>query len=220
MTLTTCKKCGKIFPSDAMSCPYCGATMANITNGDKDATNQYTGGLGIGFFLLVALFLILAVSNSKNTDVNRAPEKNCQLYECGAGSLAITDTPKQKPYYTCKSEALSNYSNYVLDVMFANVQFTGFPPKVSNKTGEPDVQGEEKKLLGEYRTLAGVSTFEEAISQCYKGVGNTKVIVLYNPKKSNSIYVYPESNQEDKFWLPKVRLNKRQEASPGSGTSS
>jgi hypothetical protein len=33
--------------------------------------------------------------------------------------------------------------------------------------------------------------------------------VLYNPKNGSSIYVSAEAGQDNKFWLPKTKLNKR-----------
>ena len=115
---------------------------------------------------------------------------------------------QQEPFYSCKSNELSEYANYVLSVMLKQVEFAGVPPEVSRKTGEPAVQGNDKILLDKYRAQAGVSSFEEAISKCYRGKEDVNVVVLYNPKDSNSIYVAAEEDPKNRFWLPKARLDK------------
>jgi hypothetical protein len=93
--------------------------------------------------------------------------------------------------------------------MVKHVGFAGNQPEISRQTGEPVMQGDEKLLLDKYRAKAGVATFEEALAKCYRGEGNLKVLVLNNPKDSDSIYVSTEANQDNKFWLPKARLYKQ-----------
>ncbi|WP_237247252.1 hypothetical protein [Sideroxyarcus emersonii] len=130
---------------------------------------------------------------------------NCLTAECPAGTRAVTFTTRQEPFYSCKSDELSDYANYVLGVMIAHMLPTGAAPEIG-KTGEPVVQGSEKQALDRLRAKAGVSTFEEAIAKCYRGEQNQKVQVLYSPKDSDSIYVAAEEHPENKFWMPKARL--------------
>ena len=132
----------------------------------------------------------------------------CQTSECSAGTKAVTYTSQQEPFYTCKTGELSDYANHVLGLMVLQGRFTESLPKMSATTGEPEVAGNDKYLMDRYREKAGVSTFEEALAKCYRGIGNLKVVVLYSPKESNSIYVVAEDRQENKFWLPRARLYK------------
>lgn len=211
MALTTCKKCNKIYSSDAGSCPYCGEANPGNSPIDWSSKQGIIRNLGIGIFVLALLTIFLVQGSLRNTapaDSASPIKATCLSSECPGGTKAVTYTSQQEPFYSCKSNELSEYANYVVSVMLRQVEFAGNPPDVSRKTGEPVVQGDDKILLDKYRTQAGVSSFEEAISKCYRGKGNLKVVVLYNPKEGNSIYVASEEDQKDKFWLPKARLNK------------
>lgn len=211
MALTTCKRCNRIFSSDAESCPYCGEANPGNEPIDLGSKPGNIKNIAIGFLVLVLLAVVLVQSSSTNNEpANSAyPIKStCLSAECPDGTKAVTNTMQQEPFYYCKSNELSEYANYVLSLMLRQVEFAGNPPEVSRKTGEPVVQGNDKILLDKYRAQAGVSSFEEAISKCYRGEGNVKVLVLYNPKESNSIYVAAEENPKNKFWLPKARLDK------------
>lgn len=209
MTLTTCKKCAKIFTSGAASCPYCGAVISQCTADPGEIQGDFRTaviGFFLGFFLLFTLIFTLMPKPAKNTAAD--PSRNCLSAVCPAETKAVTDT--NQPYYNCKSGELSDYANYVLSVLIAQEQSAGIAPEITAKTGEPVVQGKEKTLLDKYRANAGVSSFEDAIAKCYRGVGNLRVVVLYNPvESSNSIYVSSEENPQDKFWLPKDRLGKQ-----------
>ena len=212
MPLTTCKKCAKICSSTDAVCPYCGASFLQRTQ-ETDSEKQHhfrvaVLGFFAGFFLLFVVVILLLQNGYKNTVAVAETPQNCLAAACPAGTKAVTDAAQQKPYYTCKNSEFSDYANFVLNVMVAKAQMVGLTPQVSSKTGEPVVEGKEKAIIDKYRANAGVATFEEAISKCYKGIGMQNVIVLYYPADSDSIYVAAEKNQEDKFWLPKARLNK------------
>jgi hypothetical protein len=207
MPLTVCKKCNKIISSGVKSCPYCGAAIpqdAQVSFSAMDFRNAV-----IGFLLLVLMTMILILSNPKKEDASAVSSQACQTSTCPAGTKAVTSSSQQEPYYTCKSGELSDYANYVLSVMLAQINLTGISPKITSKTGEPVVPGNEQLLLDKYRANAGVSSFDEALSKCYRGIGHLKVTVLYNPKDGGSSYVSAEANQDNKFWLPKAKLNKR-----------
>ena len=62
-------------------------------------------------------------------------------------------------------------------------------------------------MLDSLRKRAGVATFDQAVSICTKGTGRIQVVVLNNPKDSNTIYV--ATNNKKTFWLPKTSLDKR-----------
>lgn len=213
MPLTTCKKCNKICSSSDKTCPYCGAALLQRTLDSGEQQGQFRSaviGFFVGFIVLFALIFTLLQNQAKMTAADADSSQNCLGSVCPVGTKAMTYTIQQEPYYTCKSGELSDYANYVLNVMLAQVQIAGIPQKVSAITGEPEVQGKEKALLEKYRANAGVASFEDAISKCYKGIGKLSVIVLYNPAESDSLYVSSEQNREDKFWIPKTKLYRHQ----------
>ena len=209
MPLTVCRKCEKIFPSGSQNCPYCGAPVQKqaVPVEKKDITNVL-----VGLIMLVCLMFLLILNTTRKTDLqaDAALRQNCTASNCPTGTRAMTSPSQQEPYYTCKSRELSDYANYVMDLMLAQVNFAGSSPKITSKTGEPDVTKSQQAILDDYRAKAGVLTFEGALSKCYRGLGNMRVTVLDNPKESNSIYVRSESNHNEKFWLPKAKLNLRE----------
>lgn len=212
MALITCKKCKKIVASTAKSCPYCGEANPGEAS-DYSSLKQVNPRNAVIVFLIFFLLIILlfqwtskpAVSDAHGDSASPI-KSSCLSSECPAGTKAVTYTTQQEPFYQCKSSELSEYANFVLGVMLKQVRYADIAPEISGKTGEPAVQGDDKLLLDKYRAKAGVSSFEEALSKCYRGIGNLKVAVLYSPTDSNSIYVAAEDDQENKFWLPKSRL--------------
>jgi hypothetical protein len=223
MALITCKKCKKIVDSSAESCPYCGEANPGGAQSDLSPRQEIIRFAGIGFFVLAVLLILLFLSSSKNdvsngagsTDTNTSAgsvspgESSCLSSDCPAGTKAVTYSTQQEPFYLCKSSELSEYANYVLSVMIKQARYAEIAPEISGKTGEPAVQGDDKLLLDKYRAKAGVSSFEQALSKCYRGRRNLKVVVLYSPTDSSSIYVAAEEDQENKLWLPKARLFRR-----------
>lgn len=177
---------------------------------------------GLVIFIFAALLILVFEWFSNNDRANGSgqgadssgaagsvSQTSCLASECAAGTRTVTRATIQEPFYMCKSEEFSEYANFVLSVMVKQARFADIAPEVSTKTGEPVAQGDDKLLLDKHRAKAGVSTFEQAISKCYRGRGNLQLVVLYSPKDSNSIYVAAEENQEDKYWLPKARLFRR-----------
>lgn len=210
MALITCRKCKRIVDSNAGACPYCGEPDPAEMAGERPVQARYAGLALAALLLLVVLLLWYAVGGRHDAivaamDPAASDMTNCLSAECPAGTRAVTFTTRQEPFYSCSSDELSDYANYVLGVMIAHVLPTGAAPEIG-KNGEPVVQGSEKQALDRLRAKAGVATFEEAIAKCYRGERNLKVQVLYSPKDSDSIYVAAEEHPENKFWLPKARL--------------
>jgi hypothetical protein len=220
MALITCKRCKKIIDSKAGSCPYCGEADPRATQEEPGPGQGSFRYAGIGFLVLL-LLLVLVYLWSSRSDVHDGvtPDQasgsgaavspvspSCQTSECPAGTKAVTYSTQQEPFYLCKSSELSEYANLVLGVMIKQARYAEVAPAISGKTGEPAAEGDDKLLLDKYRAKAGVSTFEEAISKCYKGRRDMKVVVLYSPADSGSIYVAAEEDQENKLWLPKASL--------------
>lgn len=224
MSLLICRKCKKIITSDTEPCPYCGEADPGGHQVESEPAEPQAGLMSMGLVLFVfAALLILVFEWFSNNDrsngsgqgtdnygaANSSSQTSCLASECAAGTRTVTRASIQEPFYLCKSVELSEYANFVLSVMVKQASFADVAPEVSTKTGEPMAQGDDKLLLDKYRAKAGVSTFEQAISKCYRGRGNLNLVVLYSPKDSNSIYVAAEKNQEDKYWLPKAHLFRR-----------
>jgi len=222
MALITCKKCKKIIDSSAESCPYCGEPDPRQAQDDPGPEQRSLGNAGIGLFVLVVLLIFVYLWSSKSdvpdgtnpdqasTDATVLPAaSSCEDSECPAGTKAVTHSTQQEPFYLCRSNELSEYANLVLGVMIKQARYAEVAPAISGKTGEPATQGDDKLLLDKYRAKAGVSSFEEAISKCYKGRGDFKAIVLYSPTDSSSIYVAAEDDPDNKLWLPKAKLFRR-----------
>jgi hypothetical protein len=151
-----------------------------------------------------ALLIVLTTSLASAEGLKNT---TCSVIECEAGSKSITYATKQEPYYACGTRELVEYTNFILGLMVVQAQLVGRPPNISDKTGEPEYQGETKSMLDALRGRAGVSTFDQAVSMCTKGVGKLNVTVLNNPKDSNAIYVMTNKNKT--FWLPKSSLDKK-----------
>ena len=214
MALINCKKCRKIISSDIEQCPYCGEKDPGDTRaGFRPAKGESSYGW-FGFVVMALLIILLVQWYFRNDASKPAGEPDtvtsnkatCLAAACQAGAKAITINKQQEPFYTCKSNELSEYANYVLQMMISIIQATGVSPEISGKTGEPVLQGKEKLAIENYRAKAGVASFEEAISKCYRGRAGQKVVVLYSPGDSKSIYVAAEEDPKNKFWLPKSRL--------------
>lgn len=223
MSLLVCRKCKKIITSDTEPCPYCGEADPGGHQVEAEPAEPQEGLMSAGLVLFVFAALLILVfewfsSNDRSNGAGQgadnygsdsAAQTSCLTSECAAGTRTVTHASIQEPFYLCKSVELSEYANFVLSVMIKQARFADIAPEVSTKTGEPMAQGDDKLLLDKYRAKAGVSTFEQAISKCYRGRGNLQLVVLYSPKDSNSIYVAAEENQDDKYWLPKAHLFRR-----------
>ena len=226
MALITCKKCNHIYSSTAVSCPYCDTENTSHASIQLNDNRKDVRSAVIGFCLLGLLLFILFFGNSNednpggtnpaqesandaNTSAVTDAKSSCSSADCPVGTAAVTRSTAQEPFYTCKSGELAEYTNYVLNLPDAQTQPEVFSRKLSDTTGVPQVEASDKSILEKYRANAGVSTFEEALSKCYKGIANMNVLVLDDPKDGSSIYVASEENQEEKFWLPKARLEPR-----------
>lgn len=219
MALISCKKCNHIYDSQARSCPYCGAAARNTEKEVSIDKYRRIRNISIVVFSLALLAIMLFINAGKNetgkqelknANVDTPLKPSCMIADCPSGTKAVTRATQQDPFYTCKTNDLSEYANLVLSIMVAHSQSPGLVPKISRATGEPIVAENEQSLMDRYRGKANVTSFEQAIAKCYKGRANLNVVVIYAPPDSGSLLAAPEDNPEDKFWLPKARLDKMQ----------
>jgi hypothetical protein len=216
MSLLVCKKCKKLITSNVEPCPYCGEVNEVGPRRDLSPKIVSLRNAGIGFFLLAVLLILFFQLTTSGTRTIQAPAANasaastvplkmsCQSTECPTGTRAVTNTSPQDPFYLCKTDGLSEYANFVLNLMLKQDRYAEIVP--STRFSELTVPDNEKALLEKYKAKAGVASFEDAISKCYRGLGDVNVVVLYSPTDSSSIYVAAADNQDNKFWMPKARL--------------
>jgi hypothetical protein len=154
---------------------------------------------------MLTMVAFMGVSSTNAAGPNK---RTCSVTDCFAGTKAITHASKQDPYYACPSRELADYTNVFVGLIALHVTFTGHLPNISDKTGEPEWQGETKTMVDSLRDKARVSGFNQASSLCTKGLNKIRVTVLNNPSGSEYIYVMNEKNNKT-FWLPKTFLDKR-----------
>jgi hypothetical protein len=150
------------------------------------------------------LLLLFAVIPATWAQVN---DSTCSVIECPAGTQAVTHASKAEPYYSCGTRELAEYANTVLSFLVMGRMFGAGMPNISDKTGEPEYQGETKLLVDTLRQKAGVSTFDHALAQCKVGLNRVKVMVLNNPKDSVVMWVGTANKQS--FWMPKSAVDRK-----------
>ena len=71
------------------------------------------------FLLIVFLFQWVSKKDvSRANGESGAPgSSSCLTSGCTTGTKAVTHTTQQEPFYLCKSNELSEYANFVLDLM-------------------------------------------------------------------------------------------------------
>lgn len=221
MALRVCKNCKGIVPLNTDICLYCQESTS--VKFQPKFKPRRIGIRGVSLFLGCLIFAMLIKSCWHATDVGivdistvttaKAPDRtsseqkiSCLSSPCLVGSKAFTSVTLSNFFYTCKSKELSEYANFVLGVMDSQVGASGIRPSITKFSGEPEVQGNEKLLMDKFREKAGVHTFEEAISKCYRGRDDMNVMVQFSPIDSTSIYVTPEDVRQSAFWMPKASL--------------
>jgi hypothetical protein len=129
---------------------------------------------------------------------------SCQVRQCLAGTKVVTFATKSDPFFACDSMEMSEYTNTVLGLISISIQFTGHLPNISDKTGDPILQGETKTILDNLRTAAGVKSLNEAMQHCTNGAGKRKLIVMNFPssKADGSMYV-EDTARRQAYWMPK-----------------
>ncbi len=139
---------------------------------------------------------------------------SCFETPCVAGDKAITSATQDKvPYYMCPTRELSNYTSLIIGLVGSSYEMLGRPPNISDRTGEPEYPESEGQpnetnlLISTLRQEAGVNTFDEALSQCEKGVNKLRVSILNVPVDIDSIWVMEEKSKHT-FWVPSSNLTK------------
>jgi hypothetical protein len=139
--------------------------------------------------------------------LSEPPSTQCTSETCKAGTKAVTYFKKADPYYACPSREIAVYVHMVLGLVQLQAIFGGAMPNISDKTGEPEVEGETKAILDSLRAQAHVLTFDEALKTCTIGTNKRQVTVMNMPSESSVAYVYDERSKAT-FWMPISHLNK------------
>jgi hypothetical protein len=150
----------------------------------------------------------LAPSNSTVATPQQKPEvvpaefaKECDFADCAAGTKVITSPVSAGPYFACKSEQLSEYTNFVLGLLSVQKTLAGTMPNVDPETGEPVYEGETKQVLDGLRLKAGVETFDEAVALCTKGPHRRKATVLNFVKGRSATWISDDKSGVT-YWVP------------------
>jgi hypothetical protein len=134
------------------------------------------------------------------------PSNECTAESCPAGTRAVTNFKKSDPYYACPTRELATYVATVTGLVEMQASL-GVTPNISDKTGEPEYEGETKAIVDSMRAQAQVQTFDQALSICTLGSNKRKVAVMNMPKDSLVAYVY-DDGRKTAFWMPIGNLNK------------
>jgi hypothetical protein len=153
--------------------------------------------------IFFTIFLLLI---SEGDLLAQSSANQCTFDSCKAGTKAITYHKKSDPYYACPTRELATYVTMVTGLVAMQASL-GVMPNISDKTGEPEYQGETKALVDSLRTKAHVTTFGQALNACEKGVNKKKVTVMNMPTDSLVTYVYDEKRKAA-FWMPISHLDR------------
>lgn len=154
-------------------------------------------------FLLRLVTIVITYLIATNANAEEA----CTTVTCKAGARVITYATKKEPYFACPTRELANYTNFVLALTAADAVM-GFFPNISPQTGEPEVEGETKAMLDDYRTAANVPTYDAAINLCHSGKSKRRVMLLNVSNDAPlAVWVHDELQNEN-YWMPISALNK------------
>lgn len=130
-------------------------------------------------------------------------KRECQFVECPVGSVIITAPARNGPYYACQTEALSDYTNFVLGLVQMEKQIAGRFPNIDPQTGEPQFEGETKQMIENLRMSAGVQSFDQAGARCRYGPHGTKYTIMNYEKDRRSTWI---GNEKVNFWVPTAEI--------------
>ncbi len=129
----------------------------------------------------------------------------CDIAECPAGTIVVTAPAKDGAFFACRSEALSDYTNFVLGLVAMQKELTGSMPNIDPETGEPAYQEQTRQMLNELRSKAGVTTFDQAVAMCARGPHRQKVTVMNFEKGRTSTWV-GQGKSGASYWVPTNEL--------------
>ena len=131
---------------------------------------------------------------------------NCLEGGCAVGDHATTYATKVDSSYSCPTEALSNYANFV-DGLGA---FHGRPyPRSAATLREVESSSTDKTsvIIEMLRKRTGVSSIDAALAACKLTTHNMKVIIVELPDNSSAVKVTPSAGGTA-FWLPKAMVDR------------
>lgn len=151
----------------------------------------------------IFLFAAVASAIAQADDMSQT----CLVSACNPGDKAVTYSTKSDFFYACQTKELSEYTNTAIGMSAVTYQMTGKLPSISPQTGDPELPGENGKLIATLRSAAKVQTFDDALKLCSTGKNKQSVLVMNNPEESGSIWVATQDQKT--FWMPKSFLSKR-----------
>jgi len=123
------------------------------------------------------------------------PSAHCTLDTCKAGTVALTYFKKSDPYFRCPNRELTDYTTTIVGLT-ALQSALGVTPNVSEKTGEPEYEGQTKVIVDTLRARAGVRSFDQAVAMCALGANGRRVTVINAPAEpfyNPVVFVFDES---------------------------
>lgn len=139
--------------------------------------------------------------------------RSCAKSKCQVGDVVTTYSRKDDAFHTCPSRWLSRYTTFALSLASTNQPETGRLPKISAKTGEPqyisDSKGPNKtrQTLERMRADSKVSTLDQAIAKCSRGVDGRAVTIM-NLKYDDRIAWVSDNKTQQTYWMPLSHIDK------------
>ena len=149
-----------------------------------------------------------ATSSVTTAEMRKLPpelERRCNFADCPSGTKVVTVSSRDGPYYSCQTEALSDYTNFVIGLVGVQARMTGTMPNIDPTTGEPVYKDETEQILTSLRNRAGVETFDSALTHCRYGPYRQKVIVMNYEQSRPSTWV-SDDRTANSYWLPTAEL--------------
>ena len=126
-----------------------------------------------------------------------------------AGTVALTYFKRSDPYFRCPTRELADYTTTIVGLTALQSVF-GVTPNVSDKTGEPEYEGQTKLIVDTLRSRAGVRSFDQAVSMCALGGNARKVTVINAPAEPfymPVVFVFDESLKAT-YWMAVFMLHR------------
>lgn len=121
---------------------------------------------------------------------------SCLTETCKIGDTVKTHTSKNDVTYFCPTQALTEYTSFILGMWAVQSEIMGIQPDrgiESNSTGETAV------MLSNLRRAAKVNSYDEAANLCTWGKNGVKGSIIDKPAGSVSMKIQPKGGLPA-FW--------------------